>query len=95
MRSSAVQKHEGQISNFFFLISAFRERLQVRQTGTIILQKAFIVHYNERLQPFQSNRSKIINTEISYDNHNTALWKDNFSLDNKIKYDIFCSFISS
>jgi hypothetical protein len=27
MRSSTVQKHEGQISNFYFLISPFRERL--------------------------------------------------------------------
>jgi len=27
MRSSTVQKHEGQISNFSFLISTFRERL--------------------------------------------------------------------
>ena len=26
--SETVQKHEGQISNFYFLISAFRERLQ-------------------------------------------------------------------
>jgi len=29
MRSSTVQKHEGQISNFYFLISPFRERLQI------------------------------------------------------------------
>jgi hypothetical protein len=29
MRSSTVQKHEGQISNFYFLISTFRERLHL------------------------------------------------------------------
>ena len=27
--NSTLQKHEGQLSNFYFLISAFRERLQM------------------------------------------------------------------
>jgi hypothetical protein len=31
MRSSTVQKHEGQISNFYFLISTFREQLQFKK----------------------------------------------------------------
>ncbi|MEA1992120.1 MAG: hypothetical protein U9N58_08000, partial [Thermodesulfobacteriota bacterium] len=32
IRSTTVQKHEGQISNFYFLISPFRERLQHKKS---------------------------------------------------------------
>jgi molybdopterin adenylyltransferase len=36
MRSSTVQKYEGPISNFYFLISTFRERLHILITAGII-----------------------------------------------------------
>jgi len=35
MRLSTVQKHEGQISNFYFLISAFCERLPFSKHGQV------------------------------------------------------------
>ena len=40
MRSSTVQKHEGQISNFYFLISTFRERLRYFFMLSLIPDKA-------------------------------------------------------
>ena len=35
IRSTTVQKHEGLISNFYFLISTFRERLRVYRRQSI------------------------------------------------------------
>ena len=43
MRSSTVQKHEGQISNFYFLISTFRERLRMNLKQNILFSLAILV----------------------------------------------------
>ena len=43
MRSSTVQKHEGQISNFYFLISTFRERLRMNLKQNILLSLVILL----------------------------------------------------